>query len=236
MLESRNIAEPKRRRLAEFGNFAARARAVADDSGLNDDQRLAKLHRLEQECPVEGEHASHLLQGVRKEITTRRFRSWSELISWCGFAAAPMGRYAIDLHDEPDNARPPVEALFSALRLLHCVANCKADFVERDRVYIPGDWLRRAGMDVMALGEGSAPAPLRPVFEQMLDGTDRLLSVARTGPVAIGDRGLRRAVVTTSMAAERWSKRLRRHDPLTGPVTPSRLDLWRARLRGKFAR
>ncbi len=228
-LDHRLIAAPHRALVEAFDAFAAEAQSIADEAARSPDERLKDLDAM---TAAEGEYASRVLQGIRKEVVTDRFRSWSELIAWCGYAAAPAGQYVLDLHGEPDSARRPIEALFTAVRLLRCVAGCKDDYNLRDRVYIPGDWMRQAGADVESLGADTATAALKNALGRMLDGVDRLLVVARAAPGVIRDRRLRRAVAVSFVGARRWCARLRRSDPLSARVAPATLDRWLALVYG----
>ncbi len=50
-------------------------------------------------------HAQHLLQAFMMDVTKSRYRNWSELINYCLYSAAPVGRYLVDLHGEDDTPK-----------------------------------------------------------------------------------------------------------------------------------
>lgn len=233
ILEYRLLAAPARQRMAAFDSFVRAARAITDDADRAPDERFAALEAMAVDVTDGGEHARHILQGLRKEVMTTRYRNWSELIAWCGYAAAPAGRYVLAVHGEGEEALRPVEALFSAARILLCVGGCRADYIERDRVYLPSDWLRRAGVEAEMLAAREAAPGLRSVLDQALDGIDRLLTLAGGAPAAIHDPGLRRAVARALGESERLARKLRRRDPLAGAVTLGQLDRWIARWRAR---
>ncbi len=234
-LDPRLIAPGLRARLADFEAGVDALRAMADDSNRTVDDRVGELERMALAFPDGREHALRLVQGLTKEITARRFRSWSELIAWCAFAAAPRARYVLELHEETEAARAPLEALYTAIRLLECVAGCGEDYRFHDRIYIPGGWLGNAGVDDECLARPSATPELREALGRMLDGIDRLMPVARRAPAAIRDRRLRRAVRVAAASAERLAAKLRRRDPLAGPVALGWIDRRLVQLRGQLA-
>jgi len=160
------------------------------------------------------EHARHLLQAFQMDVTKLRYNNWSELINYCRYSAAPVGRFLLDMHGENDIARPMTDALCIALQILNHLQDCKNDYVDLDRVYIPQPWLREQGIDVDALAAPKASPALRMVLDRVLDRTDELIAQARAGPANIRDRGLRLETAVITAIAERLSGKLRRLDPI----------------------
>jgi len=220
---------------------------VADDPGLAPDEKMALLEAMDAalrgepadedatrharnfrasalETGVTVEHARHLLQAFMMDVTKLRYRNWSELVNYCRFSAAPVGRYLLDLHGEDASARPATDALCIALQVLNHLQDCGDDYRELDRVYIPEPWLAEAGIDVSALGEGRAGPAMRAVLDRALDRTDELILRARAGPKPIRRRGLRLETAVIVAIAARLSARLRRRDPLAVRVELGALD------------
>lgn len=200
------------------------AREIARDGKRTPEQRQDSLRDLENHVHGGGEVALCLFQAASKEIVTERFRNWSELISWAGYAAAPMGRWVLKLHEEGKAAAASVESLYSAYCIMSHVARCGDDYRDHGRVYIPADWLRRAGADVEHLSGSSAAPELRAVLDQVLDGVDRLLISAQPAADLISDRQLKLGISTAQHVAKAWSNRLRRLDPLAADIAPSDWD------------
>jgi phytoene/squalene synthetase len=209
-----------RRDIAALAAFRGRARALADDAALSAEARLAGLARLAAEAP--GEPAARLLQAARKDVTARRFRTWSELVAYCRFAAAPVGRFLIDVHGEDRALARAAEALFAAKHVLGRVQTCRADWLAHGRVYLPADWMRQAGAEPAMLGAAAAPPELRRVLARVLDGAEDMLRLARPGLAGLADRRLRIALAAEIAAARRLAARLRRSDPLARTVRLSR--------------
>ena len=210
---------------------------VADDPNRTPDDKAALLTRMDEALQgthprtpgtehchdlvrsldgtgVTIEHARHLLQAFQMDVTKLRYNNWSELINYCRYSAAPVGRFLLDMHGENGTARPMTDALCIALQILNHLQDCKNDYVDLDRVYIPQPWLREQGIDVDALAAPKASPALRMVLDRVLDRTDELIAQARAGPANIRDRGLRLETAVITAIAERLSGKLRRLDPI----------------------
>jgi hypothetical protein len=60
------------------------------------------------------DHARHLLQAFVRDATQRRYATWSDLMLYCSYSAAPVGRYLLDLHGESSDGYPASDALVAA--------------------------------------------------------------------------------------------------------------------------
>lgn len=205
------------RALAEF---RGRARTIADDAALSAEDRLIRLKRLA--AHAAGQPAERLAQAFQKDVTAGRFRNWSELIAYCRFAAAPVGRFLIEIHGEDSERARAAETLYAAKHVLRRVQTCKTDYLTHGRVYLPGDWMRRAGVEASAIGASATSPELRRVFDHILDGVDDMIRVARVGLAGLADRQFRIAMQTEIAATQRLAASLRRSDPLARSVSLSR--------------
>ncbi|HLO77171.1 MAG TPA: squalene synthase HpnC, partial [Magnetospirillum sp.] len=243
-----------RRQVMAFYHFARTADDIADDPTLSADAKLARLDALEEalihrrdasgtetalnlcEAVADNEallgHAAQLLQAFRRDAVVDHCRDWGDLMMYCRFSAAPVGRFLLQLHDESADTFGPSDSLCAALQVLNHLQDCADDLGALGRVYIPRDWLRSAGLTHDVLAEERTPAALRQVFDITLDHVDGLIDLARPLPRRIADRRLRLQAAITLVVAERLSARLRRHDPLVRKVKLSPLDYAGAVLSG----
>ena len=184
------------------------------------------------ETGVSAEHARQLLQAFMMDVTKLRYRNWSDLLNYCRYSAAPVGRYLLDLHGEDKSIWAATDALCMALQVLNHLQDCKDDYRDLDRVYIPQPWLRDEGIDVEALDAESAEPALRRVLDRVLDRTDELILYARTGPPLLQSLGLRLETAFIVAIAAALSAKLRRRDPIAGRVELGRLELLLCAVRG----
>lgn len=190
------------------------------------------LRAICHETGVPVEHARHLLQAFRKDAVQSRYETWSELLAYCNFSAAPVGRFLLALHGEDRKTWRCADALCNAHQILNHVQDCKADFLQLDRVYLPMRWLHEAGAAAEMLGAGAAHPALRRTLDRMLAGAGQLLDAARPLPAMLRNRGLRIQAAATLAAADLLHDRLRRQDPLSRAVRIGRLGKIRCAIHG----
>ncbi|CAA7615967.1 squalene/phytoene synthase family protein [Magnetospirillum sp. UT-4] len=231
-----------RRQVMAFYRFARHADDVADDPSLLPEDKLARLAALEAGLggapgpavaadlrdALDGDprllaHAEQLLQAFRRDALIGHCRDWGDLMAYCRFSAAPVGRFLLDLHGEDGSAHAAADSLCAALQILNHLQDCAVDYRSLGRVYLPLDRLLQAGLDGRDLALEAATPALRHVLDQVLDQVDGLLEQARPLPVLIADLRLRLEASVTLAMAERLALLLRRHDPLAGRVALSPL-------------
>ena len=190
------------------------------------------LGRLCEEGANPALHARLVLEACQLEAVKDRYRDWSELLSYLSFKAAPAARFMLELHGEARSGLAPAEALCMASHMVHLLNNCRGDYLERGRVYLPESWFTGADAETQALGGTSAAPELRAVFDQASAAIAGLLRTAAPVVGSIDNRGLRMEAALMLSRTERLAAKLARRDPLRRPVTLSRLERLSAGLSG----
>ncbi|MGC9269625.1 squalene synthase HpnC [Acidiphilium sp.] len=170
------------------------------------------------ETGVDPVHASDLLIAFRQDATKHRYASWAELMQYCRYSAAPVGRYVLALHNETPATWPASDALCASLQVLNHIQDCARDLAELDRSYLPGDWLAREGITPEAVRDPALTPPLRRVLDAMLAETAALNRTAADLPRRVRARGLRMETAIILGLARRLHRRLRHGDPLAARV------------------
>lgn len=178
----------------------------------------ARLAASQRETGVSPLYAHHLLQAFMHDARNDLTPTWSDLLTYCRFSAAPVGRYLIDLHGESSDSYPASDALCASLQILNHLQDIKDDYVLRHRVYLPEAWLKEAGCPLEDLAAARCGQALRMVIDRTLDGVDALNVKARTLPRLLRRRGFRAEAAVIVAIAERLARRLRRGDPLATRV------------------
>jgi hypothetical protein len=142
------IRGPERAAMGAFHDFARAARSTdsagltALEAGLNDTPEspatLEAARALAAICAARGlslDHARHVLQAARLDLERPGCRSWSDLLLRCRYGAAPIGRFALDLHGEDRALGPAADALCTALAI--------EEGLSRGPDIIPEDWRDR---------------------------------------------------------------------------------------------
>lgn len=249
------LSTATRHQVMAFYHFARTADDIADDPKLTPDSKILRLDALEE--TLSGRHevteytvtahnlrqavagddalltqAAQLLQAFRRDAVVDHCRDWGDLMMYCRFSAAPVGRFLLQLHGEAPATFGPSDSLCAALQVLNHLQDCADDLSALGRVYIPLAWLRGAGLSLDALAEETTSPALRQVLDIALDHVDALLDLARPLPARINSRRLRLQAAITLVVAERLSAKLRRQDPLARRVALSPLDYAGAVLAG----
>ncbi len=175
------------------------------------------------ETGVTIEHARHLLQAFSMDIEKKRYKNWSELINYCQYSAVPVGRFLLDLHSSGEEARKCTDRLCIALQILNHLQDCKSDYLELDRVYLPQDFFNEQNIDVTALAESFSKPELRLVFDALLDRINGMIKVARLELHNIKDKRLRFETAVILLIAKALSKKLSKKDPIAQNVKLSKL-------------
>jgi squalene synthase HpnC len=169
-------------------------------------------------------HALDLLQAFRRDITVSRYADWNALMDYCRYSAMPVGRFVLDVHGEPESLWPANDALCAALQVINHLQDCREDFRDRDRVYIPQDVMRSNGVTVEALSAENSSAELKRVFEVATKNVATLLDASRPFSQQIKNKRLALEVAIIQGLAENLNRRLTQYDPLADRVHHSTFE------------
>ncbi|HEU0154828.1 MAG TPA: squalene synthase HpnC [Stellaceae bacterium] len=240
-----------------FYRFARNADDIADNPSLTAAEKIRRLDRMAAvldgasggESPaaaamraslaatgVTAQHCHDVLHAFRLDAEKLRYRDWDDLMEYCRYSAAPVGRQLLDLHGESRTTWPPSDALCAALQVLNHLQDCAADYRRLDRVYLPLADLAAAGIGVAALDASVASPGLRHALDSLLDRTAELVETAHGLPAVVAAPGLRRECAVIVALAGRLLRRLRRGDPLADRVGLRKSDFFAAFASGIFTR
>ncbi len=114
-----------------------------------------------------------LIRAFVQDQTKTRYASYDEVLDYCVYSANPVGRLVLHLCGYADAERMRLSDMTcTALQLANHWQDVRRDYIERNRIYVPGDLLQAHGASVEMLeadlksGEGSAP--VRNTFEDLI--------------------------------------------------------------------
>jgi hydroxysqualene synthase len=233
------LIHPRHREvILAFYNFVRTADDIADHATLAPQEKLGLLDRLEAGLLGAGNddtvavrlrdalaartlsprHAQDLLAAFRLDVTKLRYRDWDDLIGYCSLSAMPVGRFVLDVHGESRSTWPANDALCAALQIINHLQDCKDDYRNLDRVYVPLETLAACGVGVEALGDPRASPALLRGLHGLAERTERLLSESDIFPVLINDWRLSLEVSVINKLAHRLTGILMARDPLSDGV------------------
>lgn len=217
-------------KLARLGAFEA---ALTDPAAAG--AGLEKARRLRESLAATGVPAARgtdLIAAFKQDAVKLRYADWGELLGYCRLSANPVGRYLLNLHGEDPAGYAASDALCTALQILNHLQDCRNDYHELDRVYLPLDWLRAEGLDVTVLDRDTSPPGFRRLLDRCLDGVDDLMEEAGQLPGQLRSPRLAMESAVIVQLARRLTKRLRAGDPLAGRVALSRGDFIACGIKG----
>ncbi len=236
-----------------FYRFARAADDVADHPDAAPDRKLDQLARMETALHGHGgnaegtalhavlqthgltdQHALDLLEAFRRDVTKTRYADWADLMDYCRYSAAPVGRFVLDLHGEAKSLWPANDALCTALQVINHLQDCGKDHRALDRVYVPLDALAAEGAGVDDLAAAHASPALLRTLSALARCTAGLLEQSRGFAPAIADRRLALEVGAIQALAEDLTTRLMRRDPLSQRVHHRAVEAAGVSLRGAF--
>ena len=230
---------PRHRKvILAFYNFVRTADDIADHAALPAREKLGLLNRLEAgligdsdddaaavelraalaERALSPRHAQDLLAAFKLDVTKLRYHDWDDLLHYCAYSAMPVGRFVLDVHGENRSSWPANDALCAALQIINHLQDCKDDYRNLDRVYIPLDTLAAHHVGVDALGEPRASPALLAALHSLGERTEQLLCDSDAFPLLINDMRLSLEVSVINTLAHRLTRILTTHDPLSERV------------------
>lgn len=221
-----------------FYNFVRTADDIADHAVLQPKEKLALLDRIEggllganaddlvavrlrealAERNLSPRHAQDLVAAFRLDVTKLRYKDWDDLIGYCSLSAMPVGRFVCDVHGESRSVWPANDALCAALQVINHIQDCKEDYLNLDRVYVPQDALAASGTNVEALGAERASPALLDCLHKLAARTERLLCESDGFAPSISDTRLGLEVSVINTLAHRLTRILQSRDPLSQRV------------------
>lgn len=232
-----------RRGVAALYAFARGADDVADDPALPPQKREAALRRVDRALRGESPNAPawavayltlcregacdtrdgcDLLAAFIADQTVTRCNSWEAMLEYCRYSALPVGRSFLALCGEDGADQDALFALCACLQIVNHLQDIRGDYRDLGRVYLPGDWLREAGVAEEELGEDRCSNGLRRVIDRVLGAMHPLLERAHELPRSLRSRRLRAELRWVLAVLRGLHRRLGCEDPLARRVAPGK--------------
>lgn len=142
------------RPIGEHGDVADRLRSFADRfraalaAGDSDDPVLAAVATTARECDIDAECFDRFFAAMAMDLTTSTYESWEDLCGYMEGSAAVIGEMMLPvLEPRTREAKAPARALGLAFQLTNFLRDVDED-LDRGRVYLPQEDLRRFGVDL----------------------------------------------------------------------------------------
>ena len=221
--------EEKHDRLDGFGE------AIMGRSGDQAFQKARALRESMQETNVSFRHALDLISAFKQDAVKSRYKNWDELMDYCDRSASPVGRYLLELHGEDKQGFRYSDALCNALQVINHVQDCKDDYLQLDRVYIPEGWIVLSGGKINEIDHTEATEGVQSAIDKCVAGSRELMKLAHRLPSHLKSRSLAMESQTIINIADKLLDKLEHEDPVAGRVELTRPQYIGCGIRGVFS-
>ncbi len=116
-----------------------------------------------------------LLSAFEQDQRVRRYETFDQLLDYCRRSADPVGRLVLYVcgYEDADRQRLS-DRICTALQLANFWQDVRRDLLERDRIYIPAESMRRFGVDEAQLRAGRCDENYRAMIRFEVDRTQGL--------------------------------------------------------------
>jgi squalene synthase HpnC len=240
------IAKELRPHVAAYYDFARAIDDIADDPDTPAKQKIKALKQMDAalvsgegdgnlaldkafklrqtmlERDIDFANGQNLIVAFIQDCKKNRYRTWAELIGYCNNSASPVGRFLLELHGEDRANFRQSDALCNALQVINHLQDCKKDFLELDRSYLPGIWLTAAGETPQGVTKQKSSTGLRAVIDKCLSATRVLLAEAEQLPPLLLSRRLAMETAVIIDIAYKLVDELEKRDPVAERVELSK--------------
>ena len=242
------------RYIRAFYFFARTADDIADNSNLLAKEKIKFLTyfdnilRLEKktsittlnniinffpEIPFAKNYSRNLLKAFLMDAKGKKYRTWKDLLFYCKYSANPVGRFVIDLVYQKKNIPQKdfkdiyfaSDCLCTSLQIINHLQDCKKDFQELDRIYIPESFFKKHLLNKEILGFKESNLNFSYLVNEMIEKVEIMLVKSNKGLRKIEPWSLRKETLIILNIAKRLCYLLKIKDVLRKNVKLSHIDL-----------
>lgn len=256
---------PKRYRemVSCYYRFARQADDIADAPSLSAEEKLAQLERLEKVLYGEKNFsetyaaaanlrkmflangfdfslAADLLAAFRRDASGEKYQTWAQLVNYCQYSAAPVGRFLLAMYNENPSSYIPAASLCTVLQIVNHVQDVRYDAEMLKRVYFPEKILHKYKVSQGDLIKDKISPALRRAADDVLARAEKQLKEAEILPSIISSISLRIDVFIIIKLTRIMINKLKKKDFLAEEIKLSTADrlsaFFRGIIRGLFVR
>lgn len=175
-----------------------------------------------------------LLEAFERDAAGKPIRIWEELIEYCRFSAAPVGRFMLAIHDESPSAYLPAENLCAILQLLNHMSDIKEDLSLLRRCYIPQSMMDEYGVRTSDLGLQTTLPEVRRLLVSLMLKIEKMQPDAEILPHLVKNFRLRVNVCVILSLINSMIQKYKNTDILQAGIRPKTGDWTKALFKGFF--
>ncbi len=239
----------------DYYRFARYSDDVADNPKLSKDEKLAQLDEIENiflgkaykgkklgfavklretfiKENLSSSLATDLLVAFRQDAKNLPYQTWGQLVEYCRYSAAPVGRFMLAIHDENPSTYLPSNALCVALQIVNHIQDLKYDAKLLKRVYIPTDMQKKYNVKTADFLKNQSSAEVKALIKDMISRVKGLLKDAQILPQIVNSYRLRSELYVILSLTNIMIKSIENGDVLTQEIKLSKSAWFKATLYG----
>jgi len=180
------------------------------------------------DLPSGKKYSRNLLKAFLMDASNKKYIEWSDLLYYCKYSANPVGRFVIDTVKEKNNVEKIYEAsdnLCTALQIINHMQDCKKDFEELNRVYIPESLFKKYSINKSILKKNRSIGNFEKLKVEIIENVLISLKTTKIGLSFIQSWRLRKETLIILNIAKRLCNLLKKKDPLKEKIKLSRIEL-----------
>lgn len=254
MMFNRNI----RKIVSDYYRFARYADDIADNPHLKPQNKVDKLYELEEIFTgqksykgqklkfvqtLKDEFAKHnlspdlatdLLIAFRKDSLGFDYQTWGQLVDYCKYSAAPVGKFMLAVHQENPSTYLPATSLCVALQIVNHVQDLKYDVSLLKRLYLPAEIMKKYHLRTEDLVQDKSSISVQKAVKHIME---KILGLVKEGsilPELIKSLSLRIEVCIILSLTNIMIKKILKGDILAREIKLSGFDWLRSIVSGIY--
>lgn len=254
MMFNKNI----RKIVADYYRFARYADDIADNPHLKPQNKVEKLYELEEIFTgqksykgqklkfvqtLKDEFAKHnlspdlatdLLIAFRKDSLGFDYQTWGQLVDYCKYSAAPVGKFMLAVHQENPSTFLPATSLCVALQIVNHVQDLKYDVSLLKRLYLPAEIMKKYHLRQEDLVQNKSSISVQKAVKHIMEKTLGLVKEGSILPELIKSLSLRIEVCIILSLTNIMIKKILKGDILAQEIKLSAFDWFRGTISGIY--
>ena len=233
-----------------YYDVARNADNIADDAYLTTPKKLQELEKIEQsfvnkDSTSAGELGKmfadenlayglfgDLLEAFRRDAKGIKIEIWEQLLDYCSYSAAPVGRFMLAIFDENPSTYLPAETLCAVLQITNHLQDLKHDVCILRRCYLPSKMMQEFGVRETDFCLQYATEETKEMIKHIIKRLRAMLQDAKTLLYLVRNRRLKAEIGVILSLTNSMLKKVEKGDVIAQNIRLNKFDWIKALLIG----